>query len=152
MGFPLFLSLPVENRKLHRLVNLQGIVPIFTDSRKKLCSVLVKIVERESTQGQSSTPLQLVSSNAAAIGDDQTECSCIGQIVVPCVRSFIIRRNWKRLALEQGAPAAKIWGLTWMDRDRVKGAQSSSMLEQRLWIIEQKIGRNPEGSRRSTWR
>ncbi|KAA8525831.1 hypothetical protein F0562_007686 [Nyssa sinensis] len=107
MGFPLFLPLPAENRELHGSVNLQGIVPISTDSRKKLCSVLVKIVELESTQRQSSTPLQLVSSYAAAIGDDQTECSCIAQIVVPCVRSLIIRRNWKRLALEQGEKDAR---------------------------------------------
>ncbi|KAA8531292.1 hypothetical protein F0562_006001 [Nyssa sinensis] len=102
MGFPLFLPLPVENRELHGSVNLQGIVLISIDSRKKLCIVLVKIMELESTYGQSSTPLQLVSSNVAAIGDDQTECLCIVQIVVPCVRSLIIRRNWKRLALEQG--------------------------------------------------
>ncbi|KAA8514880.1 hypothetical protein F0562_018059 [Nyssa sinensis] len=102
MGFPLFLPLLVEYRELHGSVNLQGIVPISTDSRKKLCDVSVKIVELESTQGQSSTPLQLVLSNAAAIGDDQIECSCIAQIVVPCVRSLIIRRNWKRLVLDQG--------------------------------------------------
>ncbi|KAA8524204.1 hypothetical protein F0562_010627 [Nyssa sinensis] len=77
MGLPLFLSLLDENRELHGSVNPQGIAPISTDPWKKLCSVLVKIVELESTQGQSSTPLQQVSSNTTAIGDDQTECSCI---------------------------------------------------------------------------
>ncbi|KAA8524359.1 hypothetical protein F0562_010782 [Nyssa sinensis] len=45
MGFPLFLPLPVENRELHRSVNLQGIAPMSTDSRKKLCGVLVGVLK-----------------------------------------------------------------------------------------------------------
>ncbi|KAA8544616.1 hypothetical protein F0562_022613 [Nyssa sinensis] len=118
MGFPLFLPLLVEYRELHGSVNLQGIVPISTDSRKKLCDVSVKIVELESTQGQSSTPLQLVLSNVAAIGDDQIECSCIAQIVVPCVRSLLIQRNWKRLVLDQGEQiwSSVRWGCSIFDR------------------------------------
>ncbi|KAA8517840.1 hypothetical protein F0562_015314 [Nyssa sinensis] len=45
MGFPLFLPLLVENRELHGSVNLQGIAPISTDSRKNLCSVLVGVLK-----------------------------------------------------------------------------------------------------------
>ncbi|KAA8524185.1 hypothetical protein F0562_010384 [Nyssa sinensis] len=37
-----------------------------------------KIVEPETTQGQSGTPVQLDSSDAAATENDQAECSCIG--------------------------------------------------------------------------
>ncbi|KAA8525788.1 hypothetical protein F0562_007643 [Nyssa sinensis] len=72
-------------------------------------------------------------------------------------RGFRVEKLWQQCLEKKRSSRAAATMLQQQQQrttagDRVKGARSSSVLQQRLWIIEQKIGGNPEGSRRNTWR